>query len=82
MSLLRLNFEDLEKPKITAKDFEKFESDYKIYVPDDLKELFLKTNDCFLEYPIVKCSGINGGEVMPSRWVGIAPNGINYSAQQ
>ncbi len=76
MYLLELNFEDLERPKLTNDDFEKFQDHYKIHVPDDLKELFVKMNSCILDYPIVKCESIGGGVVMPEHWVGIAQNGM------
>jgi hypothetical protein len=77
MSLENLNFIDLNGPKITAHDLAQFERDYGVHVPAELKALFLRINNCMLEYPIVACAGIEGG-VMPEGWVGIASNGMNH----
>lgn len=77
MSLEKLNFIDLNGPKITTADLERFEGVYRVHIPQELKALFLEKNDCMLEYPNVDCSGIDGG-VMPERWVGISGNGMNY----
>ena len=77
MSLLDLKFIDLHGPSITFEHFREFESFYGIFVPDELKELFIRTNHCILEYPIIECNGIDGG-VMPEGWKGISAQGMNY----
>jgi hypothetical protein len=76
MLLKMFNFIDLNKPKIGISELLKFEDNYKVFVPEELKELFLEMNHCILEYPIVDCEGIDGG-VMPEGWLCIGENGMN-----
>lgn len=77
MSLLTLKFIDLQEPPITLEHLDQFESSYDIFVPEELKQLFLRMNRCMLEYPIIECDQIDGG-LMPETWAGVAQNGMNY----
>jgi hypothetical protein len=70
------NFTDLGKPKISVEDLLKFERDYQVFVPQELKELFLEMNHCILDYPVIDCEGIAGG-VMPEGWNALAKHGMS-----
>jgi hypothetical protein len=73
-----LKFISFNAPGSTPyEDFLVFEEMYGIFVPYDLKNLFVRMNKCYLKYPLVECVGM-GGEVMPEGWHGLTKDGMPY----